>query len=209
MSAQREIHQWLYNKIILLEKIEEDIIQWATSQGFPANEWMQDIIESYGKPTGAVPLKKATAKSNIHLWLYEALQSAELRQAALLTAILNERPESKDNIDEIFTKHGKIAAREFKDAIPGNPEELYIVLNDFLLDGMPNQRVNDILSGSENVIIWRTTKCMHKPFWDEVDGDIQHYYDFREAWVKAFVDTLTPELTYERRPNGDHKIMKK
>lgn len=209
MSAQREIHQWLYNKIILLEKIEEDIVQWATNQGFPANEWMQDITESYGKPTGAVPLKKATGKANIHLWLYEALQSSELRQAALLTAILNERPESKDNIAEIFTKHGENSAQEFKDVVPGNPEELYIVLNDFLLDGMPNQRVNDILSGSENVIIWRTTKCMHKPFWDEVDGDIQHFYDFRGAWVKAFVETLTPELAYERRPNGDHKIVKK
>ncbi len=209
MSAQKEIHQWLYNKIILLEKIEEDIEQWAANQGLPAKEWMQEIIESYGQPTEAVPLKKVTDKSNIHLWLYNTVQSTELRQAALITAILDEKPEFKDNIIEIFTKHGITAAREYKDVIPGSPEELYIILNDFVLEGMPDQRVNDILSGNENVIIWRTIKCLHKPFWDEVDGDVQHFHELREAWVKAFIETLKPEFVYERRPNGDHKIVRK
>jgi len=209
VSAQREIHQWLYNKIIMLEKIEEDIVQWANSQGFPANTLMQDIVKSYGEPTGAVPLKKAAAKSNIHLWLYEVVQSTELRQAAFITTILKKEPEFKYNIAEIFAKHGENAAREYKGVMPRTPEELYIVLNDFVLEGMPDQRVNDILSGSDNVIIWRTTKCLHKPFWDEVEGDIQHFYDLREAWVKAFVETLTPEFTYERRPNGDYKIVRK
>lgn len=209
MNAQREIHQWLYNKIILLEKIEEEIALWAENQGLPVNEWLLDIINSYGKPTEAIPLKKATAKSNIHLWLYERVQSTEYRQAALITAILKDKPNYKDNIVEIFAKHGENSAREYKGVVPGTPEELYIVLNDFVLEGMPDQRVNDILSGNENVIIWRTTTCLHQPYWDEVGGNVEDFHDLREAWVKAFVTTLIPEFTYERRPNGDHKIVRK
>lgn len=208
MSALREIHQWLYNKIILLEKIEEDIVQLAESQGLPAKGWLEEIIALYGKPTGAKPLKEVINKSNIHLWLHARVQSTELRQAALITAVLKDKPELKDDIALIFSKHGEEAAREYKGVDPTNPEELYIILNDYVLEGMPNERVNDILSGSDNVIIWRTTTCVHKPYWDEVSGDIEHFHDLREAWVKGFVEAVTPEFTYERRPNGDHKIIR-
>lgn len=208
-SSIREIHQWIYDKIILVEKIDQDIEKWAESQGLPINEIMAEIIKQYGKPTGARPLNKVANKSNIHVWLYEQVKSTELRQAALITKILEIKAEYKEDIKEIFAKNGEDAAREYKGALPGNPEEIYIVLNDFLLDGMPTDRVNQILSGSENVMIWRTTLDVHKAYWDEVNGDVTHLYDLREAWVKAFVDTLTPGLVYERRPNGDHKIVKK
>lgn len=210
MSASlREIHHWIYNKIVLAEKVEQAMVQWATSQGLPVKEWMEENIKKYGKPAGEKPLKKIIDPSNTHGWLQDRIKSVELRQAALITEILKNNPEYKKNLAEIFAKQGEIAAREYKGALPGNPEEVYITLNDFLLDGMPNERVNEILDGNENLMIWRTVTCLHKPYWDEVGGDISHYYDLREAWVKAFVETLTPQLTYEKRPNGNHKIVRK
>ena len=209
MSELREIHQWLYNKIVMVEKIEEEIVQWADSQGLPASEWMEEIVNQYGKPTGAKPLKKVIDKSNIHVWLYERVGSTEFRQAALITKILKERPQLKSGIAEIFSRHGEASAREYKGVVLGTPEELYIILNDYVLEGMPNERVNDILSGSDNVIIWRTTTCLHTPYWNEVSGDVENFRDLREAWVKGFVETLVPAFSYERRPNGDHKIVRK
>lgn len=208
-SSLGQIHHWLYNKIVLLEKIEEDIVQWANSQGLPGDEWMEMITDQYGNPTGGKPLKKVSDKSNIHIWLYERMKSAELRQAALITEVLYDNPQFKENILEIYSKHGKNSAREYQGALPKSPEEIYIVLNDFILEGMPTDQVNQVLSGNDNVIIWRTTRCLHQPYWDEVNGDISHFYELRAAWVKAFVETLTPEFTYERRPNGDHKIVRK
>ena len=208
-STLGQIHHWLYDKIVISEKIDEDIIGWANSQGLPASDWMEQIIEKYGKPTGAKSLKSIIDRSNIHMWLFERMKSAELRQAALITAVLKENPGYKQNLAEIFRQHGEKSAREYQEAFPNNPEEIYIVLNDFILEGMPSDRVNEILSGNENVIIWRTTKCLHKPYWDEVNGDVEHFYDLREAWVKAFVEAINPEFSYERRPGGNHKITRK
>jgi len=176
MSTQRGIYKWLYDKIILLEKLEEDIGQWADSEGLPAQEWMQDTIERFGKPTEGKPLEKVTNKNNIARWLFDRVQSTELRQAALITDILSEKPELIDELIKIFKRHGENSAKEYQGLIPKMPEEIYIILNDYVLEGMPNERVNDILSGNENVIIWRTNKCLHKPYWDEVNGDVNILY---------------------------------
>lgn len=208
-SAVKEIHQWLYNKIILVEKIEREIEEWVDSQGLPSKEITAEIRKRYGRPTEAKPLHKIAKQGDIHLWLYEQVKSAELRQAALITEVLKIKPEYKDELVRIYARSGENEAKEFQGVLPKNPEELYIVLNDFLLDGMPTDRVNQILSGSENVLVWRTALDVHKEYWDEVKGDVNHLYDLRDAWIKAFVATLTPDLTYERRPNGDHKIVKK
>jgi len=204
-----EIHEWLYKKIVLQEKIEEEIVQWGNNRGLPANEWMEEFTHKYGKPTEAKPLKKAIDKSNIHGWLEERVNGTEFRLAALITTILKEDLAFKEDIYKIFSQHGQMAAGEYKEALPQNPEEIYIVTNDFMLDGMPTDRVNEVLSGNENVFIWRTVDFLHKPYWDEVNGDVTHLYDLREAWFKGFVETLTPEYTYEKRPNGDHKIVRK
>ncbi len=204
-----EIHEWLYHKIVLLEKTEEAMMEWANSLGLPANTWMEAIIDQYGKPTEAKPLKKIIDRSNIHGWLQDRVKSTEFRQAALITKIVQENPEFLDSLSEIFKKQAEIAAHDYKGPLPKSPEEIYIVLNDYILEGMPTDRVNEVLSGNENVIIWRTTTCLHKPYWDEVSGDIKYLYALREAWIKAFIETLTPEFTYVKRPNGDHKIVRK
>jgi hypothetical protein len=208
-SSLGEIHQWLYNKIVLTEKIDEAIVEWADSRGFPAGAWLERISDQYGKPTGARPLKSIIDRSDMHMWLYERMRSAELRQAALITAVLKENPEFLDDLAGIFREHGRSSAREYQGAFPKNPEEIYIILNDYILEGMPTDRVNEILSGNENVIIWRVTRCLHKPYWDEVHGDVEHFYTLREAWISAFVETINPEFSYEKRPGGDHKIMRK
>jgi hypothetical protein len=204
-----EIHEWLYHKIVLQEKLEEDIVRWANRLGLPASEWMEEVINQYGEPTGAKPLKKVIDKSNIHGWLHARVDSTEYRQAALLTRILKDRPDLKEKMKEIYVKHAESAAGDYQGALPASPEEIYIIINDYVLDGMPTERVNEVLSGNENVIIWRTSICLHQRYWDEVEGDVVHYYDFREAWIKSFVETLTPQFSYERRPNGDHKIVRK
>ncbi len=203
-----EIHQWLYNKILLAERNEEDIKEWASHKGLAVDDWMHEINERYGQPSGGRPLKEVIKSGNIHITLYEWVNGTELRLAALVTKILAINPQYKDDLINLFKSKGVIVAREYQGVQPQTPEEIYIILNDFLLDGMPTDRVNEVLSGNENVIIWRMIACLHKPHWDEVNGDVEHYYDLREAWVKAFVETLAPDFTYERRPGGNQKIVR-
>lgn len=200
-----KIHYWLYNKILWFERIEEDLIQWAKTEELPVEEWKKQGIQKYGSPTGGRPLEEIIDTSNIHGWLQAQIESAELRQAALVTAILKENPGFKESLTEIFKKQGEAAAREY-DNIPDTPEDVYSALNDFILEGMPCDRVNEVVSSDDEEFVWQTTECLHKPYWDQVRGDVGNFYDLREAWVKAFVETMNPQFSYEKSADGMHSI---
>lgn len=201
------IHFWLYNKILLSERMEEQLVQWATAHRLPADQWRQQGIEQYGAPTGGAPLESIIDQTNIHGWLQSRITSAELRQAALVTAILDSQPDLKGALIELYNQQGKAASSSYEGQ-PTTPEELYKAVNDSVLEGMPCDRVDELISSDEKELIWRTTACLHEPYWDQVKGDVQHFYDLREAWIKSFVEGLNPKFTYVKSGNV-HKIMKK
>ena len=168
------IHFWLYNKILLSEKTEEHIISWAKSKGLPAEEWNKENIEKYGPPTEGQPLEKVIDTSNIHGWLQERITSAELRQASLITSILNDTPALADELMNIYKQEGESAAREYHSK-PDTPEGMFNALHDNILEGMPCDRVNEVLSSSDREFVWETTTCLHKPYWEQVKGDVSNF----------------------------------
>jgi hypothetical protein len=201
-----KIHYWLYHKIIWSEKTEEEIVRWAEDHNLPAEDWVRQGIEKYGAPTEEKPLEEVIDTSNIHGWLQERIKSAELRQAALITLILAEDPDFKKDLLEIYKKQGEAAALEYGFQ-PDSPEGMYQAFNDFVLEGMPCDRVNEAIFEDSNEYVWKTNTCIHTPYWDEVKGDVNHFYDLREAWAEAFIKKLNPEFTYEKT-DGEHRIVK-
>jgi len=203
-----KIHYWLYNKIIWAEKVEADIVSWAKTQGIAADQWIQQFQKEYGQPTGDRPLEEVIDTSNIHGWLQERIRSAELRQAALVTAILAENSHLKTSLIEIFKRQGQTAASEYG-VHPDTPEGLFNALNDFILEGMPCDRAYEVTLNNENEIIWEIADCLHKPYWSQVGGDIKNFYDMREAWTASFIEVLNPEFRYVKIRDGEYSISKK
>ena len=202
-----KIHYWLYNKITWAEKIEVDIVEWAKTQGLPADQWLEEAINQYGEPTGNKPLEDVIDTGNIHGWLQARIQSAELRQAYIVTTLLGINPELKDGVIQLFANQGEVAAKEYDQAIT-TPEQAFSALNDFILEGMPCDRVNAVISSDEKKYSWRTTACLHKSYWDQVEGDITIFYALRDTWVKAFIEALTPSFTYTKPEENVHEIIK-
>jgi hypothetical protein len=203
-----KIHYWLYNKILWSEKAEKEVVQWAKVQGLPVERWVKQNVEQYGAPSGNKPLEEIIDTSNIHGWLQERIQSAELRQAALVTYILGENPGFMKALIEIFEKQGKAAALEC-DTVADSPEGMFDALHDFILEGMPCDRVNEVISSSDNEFVWQTTTCLHTPYWEQVAGDIRNFYTLRDAWVKAFIEALNPAFEYVKADDGRHIIARK
>lgn len=203
-----KIHYWLYNKILWSEKAEKEVVQWAKGQGLPVEQWVQQNMERYGAPTGNKPLEEIIDTSNIHGWLQERIERAELRQAALVTAILGENPSFIKALIEIFEKQGKAAALEYN-TVPDSPEGMFDALHDFILEGMPCNRVNEVISSDDNKFEWRTTTCLHKPHWEMVSGDVRNFYALREGWVKAFIETLSPSFYYVKTDDGKQKVARR
>nr|WP_315020108.1 hypothetical protein [uncultured Aminipila sp.] len=200
-----KIHFWLYNKILWAEKTEREIIQWAQNNELPVEQWVQQVIEQYGQPTGNQALEEIIDKSNIHGWLQERIQSAELRQAALITNILVQNEKYIVDLIEIFKTQGQAAALEYTEK-PNNPEGMFNAMNDFILEGMPCDRSNEIISSNDNQITWKTSTCLHEPYWTQVKGNIKNFYDLRDAWVTSFIEELNPEFSYNKIENGKCSI---
>lgn len=203
-----KIHYWLYNKILWAENAEKEIIQWAKSQRLPAGQWAQKNVELYGEPAGDKPLEESIDTSNIHGWLQQRIESAESRQAELITVILEENPTSIEALIEIFKKQGEAAAKEYGDA-PDSPEEMFNALHDFILEGMPCDRVNEVVYSGDDEFVWQTTTCLHTPYWKQANGDVKNFYVLREAWVKSFIKMLNPQFNYTKTGDGSHRISRK
>lgn len=202
------IHYWLYNKILWFEEIEDQIIQNAKEQGEEIDALVKHINRQFGPPTGKKPLEEIIDTSNIHGWLQQKIESAELRQAALVTELMKQKSSYKADILKIYAWQGETAAREYTD-VADSPEEIFNALNDFILEGMPCDRVSEIVVTNEDEFTWKTTTCLHKSYWTRVVGDVQNFYEFREAWVKAFVETLNDRFKYERSEEGLNRIIRK
>lgn len=200
-----KIHYWLYNKIVWAEKMEQDIVLWANNQDLPGDQWLEEAIDKYGEPTGNKPLEDVIDTGNIHGWLQARIESAELRQAYIVTTLLSANPDLKDGVTQLFKNQGEAAAKVYEQAIT-TPEDAFNALNDFILEGMPCDRVNEVIISDETKHVWRTTACLHKLYWNQVDGDIGVFYSLRDTWVKAFIEALTPAFTYTKTEEAIHEI---
>lgn len=201
-----KIHHWLYNKILWHEEAENEIIKLAQLQGEDMDPLVDKINREFGMPTLGKPLEEVIDTSNIHGWLQQKIESAELRQAALVTELLKRRAEYRATVNDIYIRQGEKAAREYQ----GNcesPEDIFNAINEFILEGMPCDRVSTVVENTDHAYSWKTTVCLHQPYWSRVGGDVQNFYDLRTAWIKAFVETISDRYTYEKSENGLNRIL--
>ena len=193
-----KIHYWLFNKIRWFEGLEENIIKWMEEKGtFAIEQWKEEIFDKYGRPTENKPLEDIIDSSNIHGWLQDKISRAEGRQSAWITRIVNSSPGSMEELVDIFEKQGtKLGSEYAEKSLVSSPEDVYNMLNDYILEGMPCDRVNELIENNEEVYSWATTTCLHTPYWKEENGEVNNFYTLREAWVKSFVKALNSPYNY-------------
>lgn len=187
-----KIHYWLFNKIRYSEEIECKIEKWAFKEGLlEAVDWKSDIISKFGPTTGEEPLEKIIDESNIHGWLQDKISRTESRVAAWVTNILSVKIEYKINLEEIFKEDGKekgLTANEIYHV--SSAQQAYKVINDFILEGMPCDAVDRVIEDEDGKFLWLSSTCIHSDNWKAAGGNVQHFYDLREAWLESFLAQL-------------------
>ena len=200
-----KMHYWLYNKIQWAENMENSILSWGREQGLPVDEWSKRIRSLFGDPLPDKPLEELIDSTSIQDWLQSRIQSAELRQAALITQILKYRPDLKDKLRALYESLGRLAGERGEPV--ESPESAYYALKDIILEGIPCGTADEVLRCNPREFAWKTKMCMHKPYWDQVQGDVEHFYYLRKAWIDSFVSAVNPSLRYEWLPDSTHKIV--
>lgn len=193
------IHTWLFKKIILAEELEKSLQQAYIDK---YNDSAKDIVKAslaYGSPIDTTKsIEDIIDTSNIHGWLQDKISRVETRTALIITEMTKKYgEEAYDIAKECFAKQGKTVgetpkAKEMAEA----PEEIFNTLNNYLLEGMPCDRVTRLTKSENNLLEWETTSCIHKSYWDIVDGDVNMFYELRHIWMQSFIEGCNNEFTY-------------
>lgn len=193
------IHHWLFNKIKLYEKLESAIIDNVQKD---LNTDLSDIMESLynkiGYPIENKPLEELIDTNNIHGWLQSKITKAETRQAALITNLIDKFGEDVLNIVKNTYKFQAInCGKDVKNNTDiSTAPNIYKALNNYILDGMPCDNVNNITINEENKLQWKVLNCLHKGYWLNVNGNLDVLYDLRSIWISNFIENANPAYSY-------------
>ena len=184
-----KIHYWLFNKILWFEKLEDEIIDLAKKEGFEVEKISQDIQNKYGRKLPNKPLEDLIDTGNIHGWLQGQIHSAERRMAAWTKLLIEADEKNYKKLEEVYKIQGIVAAKEIKAEgnAPSTPEALFNSMNDYILDGMPCDRVNVILEHDENHLKYQQSIEIHDKFLSQADADIKDYYLLRNKIIEGML----------------------
>ncbi|MEG0390392.1 MAG: hypothetical protein RR591_07055 [Cetobacterium sp.] len=203
-----KIHYWLFNKILWFEELEDKIIQLAIISGLDISTIKDKIDNKYGEKLENKNLEEIIDLNNIHGWLQSRIQSSEGRMAAWIKFFLENAPNSIDNLKKVFEDQGIVAAKiekEKKQYISAS--DIYTVMNNYILDGMPCDRVNVISISEDKLVSWERQICVHKEIWEKEGVDVSIFYLLRNSWIESFIKELNPNFKYIEESNGKYKII--
>lgn len=205
-----KVHYWLFNKIVWFEGLETEVINLAQSESLNIDVLSKEINQKYGEKLPNKPLEDMIDTSNIHGWLQEKIHSAEGRMAAWTSKIIENDKDALSKIENIYINQGIKAGNEVKN----NSEEIntavdiYNKINDYILDGMPCDRVNEVIVSDEDIVKWKRSICVHKDMWEKENVNVDYFYNLRNLWIKSFVSTINNEFKYTEGEENTFTIEK-
>lgn len=199
------IHTWLFNKIIVLENVEKNIVE--SVQDNSLKEAHNELLEKFGDYIPDQPLETMIDESNIHGWLQDRITRAETRQAAFINKLLEASDKAAEGVANVYFQTGVETAKVLNTSI-AEASEIFQALNNVLLEGMPCDRVNSVIEQNDDQITWKTSTCVHKNNWESQGVNVEYFYDFRAAFTKGFVESINSKFGYDYSNDGIqlHKI---
>lgn len=201
-----KIHYWLYNKIQLHEDLLEEVLKLAEEKNINIEELKTKYYEKYGYPERR-PLEEVIDQGNIHGWLQSKIQSVEYRIAAIVTELINKYDIKIEEIASVYYINGTKTMKNIKGE-DYSLQNLYTLIFDFMIEGMPCDNVNKVVSNTENEFSWQTTTCLHKDYWEEANGDVANFYTLRDSWINGFLKASGKNYSYSRTADGLNTIRK-
>lgn len=198
------IHYWLYNKIQIEDKMVEAILSLNSEKNY-----VEALDEKTAEECGILekkPLEEMIDETNIHGWLQHKVNIVESRLGFSVTEILKGNPEAKKDVLAAVYALGCEVAKEKGSALQ-SAEEGYKRLEDMLLDGMPCDHVNELVSASSDEVVYRRRICIHDAYWSSIGGDVDNYYRIRSKFIEGFLaDTA---FSYSADEEGNYHIKRK
>ena len=203
-----KIHYWLFNKILWFENLEEEIISVAKSEGLDIEGVKAEIEAKYGAKLENKNLEEIIDTDNIHGWLQDRIHRAEGRMAAWTRFMIQN--DKMSTLEKVYIDQAKEAAEEVKsERAIENAVDIYNSMNDYILDGMPCDNVNQVLESDVDAVKWVRRICVHRELWEEEGVNVDVFYNLRGLWIKEFVSDLNSDFEYNELGEKEYIISKK
>ena len=121
----------------------------------------------------------------------------------MVTKLINKNSDYIEELKKIAFSFGA------SHSVPKNstPNDCFKYLNDSLIDGMPCDRVNELIESDEHKLIWRQNICVHSSYWTEVGGNVDVYYTLRHEIIKGMLSKS--EFEFISNETGVNTIRRK
>lgn len=190
------IHFWLYRKIKLQDSFVDKIVSFAEENGI----FIKEVLDNkYGFLVND-SLENIIDESNIHGWLQDKVSVVEYRYAHAVTEILKKDAGFMEGLRKLAFEFG---SKEI-DGDKSTPKKVFQLLNDSLLDGMPCDHANSLISEEENKVEWKRNQCVHGSYWEEVGGDINIYYELRDEMIQGLL--VESDCVYKISGDGRYSV---
>jgi len=181
-----EIHRWMFNKIKYLDQWAMYLYNYLDESGADA-KGLQEHVEQLFSSLPAGDIEEIIDHENIHNWLSNQLNNADLRLAAALKESFENDYLTLDQAKRLYYMAGERLNQAWEPQWV-KPSYLYRNLTDALVEGMPCDKAMTVTSHDENHIEWTVEPCTHRDNWDSVGLDISIYYQLRDSWIKGFIE---------------------
>ncbi len=195
------IHFWLYKKIRLVIDRENLILEESEKRlDDLATELHSTAIDLYGAPISAdAKLEDIIDHSNIHGWLQGQIETASVREGSFIKDLLDcGGSDAEEAIIAAFTIQGKACGTVAKDqlATVTRPQEIYQIMQDYYLNGMPCDGGDDVITDSDEEFTWEGSHKNQVANWTKSGVDQSFMRHAYQAWFKAFVEAVNPAYTF-------------
>lgn len=191
------IHFWMYQKIFLLEAQTQSILQLAETAGW--NPQIAQETAGFCPAPEEKPLEEAVDLADIHGWIQNLVETVENRFAFAVTNLVSEDLERLDSMKQALYALGKGGADHQKIT---SLQEAFALFNSVCLHGMPCDNVLQIEDQHTGRLEIREAVSIHAAAWEQVNGDVNHYYTLRESFLQG----LLSESKYDFHNMGDSRF---
>ena len=175
----KPIHFVQYNRIRLQENLEKFLVE-----KFNLHDTFAEAQQLYGEISTEVSLEDQIDLDNIHGWLEAHLVANEKRNAMLLKEIL--KTNELEAVKGAYSEYGHLIGSEQKDAVS---DDIYSYASSILLDGMPCDKVNTLVSSDDKKIEWHGQSDVHGKYLVEQGLEAKLFYTLREAFLDSLLKT--------------------
>lgn len=178
------IHFVQYQRIHLQEQMESFL-----AEKFQLEDKLAELETLYGVRSAEVNLSEQIDHDNIHGWLEGHLIANEKRLSQLIAEILKQNDPS--TLHHTYEEFGENLGKSVQHTVSiSNGQELYQFLQSVILDGMPCDKVNQLMGSDDQQLVFSSTKDVHAPYYSDAGLDPALYHELRSHFMAGLLHTL-------------------